>query len=125
MDEDQSARRNAQKYLKVIDPDYYELEGRTYNLLFGIVCRHVSNIVLATYFQFSAHVFFDDAWTDDAQLGRVPNDFVRQFFGVVSTAVRSVYLLCHVYERFKIWRAQIFLKQKAIRRYLITVKLMV
>jgi len=28
MDEDQCARRNAQKYLKIIDPDYYEFEGR-------------------------------------------------------------------------------------------------
>ena len=27
MDEDQSARKNAQKYLKVVDPDYYEIEG--------------------------------------------------------------------------------------------------
>jgi chitin synthase len=27
MDEDQSARRNAQKYLKIVDPDYYEFEG--------------------------------------------------------------------------------------------------
>lgn len=27
LDEDQCARRNAQKYLKVIDPDYYEFEG--------------------------------------------------------------------------------------------------
>jgi len=27
MDEDQAARRNAQKYLEVVDPDYYEFEG--------------------------------------------------------------------------------------------------
>jgi len=27
MDEDQSARRLAQKYFEVVDPDYYELEG--------------------------------------------------------------------------------------------------
>lgn len=27
LDEDQCARRNAQKYLSVVDPDYYELEG--------------------------------------------------------------------------------------------------
>lgn len=27
MDEDQCARRNAQKYLKVVDPDYYEFES--------------------------------------------------------------------------------------------------
>jgi chitin synthase len=27
MDSDQSARRLAQDYLKIVDPDYYELEG--------------------------------------------------------------------------------------------------
>ena len=29
MDEDQSARRVAQKYLKVVDADYYEFESKT------------------------------------------------------------------------------------------------
>lgn len=29
MDEDQCARRNAQKYLRIVDPDYYEFEGKT------------------------------------------------------------------------------------------------
>lgn len=40
MDEDQCARRVAQKYLRVVDPDYYEFEsmlvskiGRTYTEL--------------------------------------------------------------------------------------------
>lgn len=28
MDEDQCARRNAQKYLRIVDPDYYEFEGK-------------------------------------------------------------------------------------------------
>jgi hypothetical protein len=28
MDEDQSARRVAQKYLRVVDPDYYEFESK-------------------------------------------------------------------------------------------------
>jgi chitin synthase len=27
MDSDQSARRNAQKYFEIVDPDYYEFEG--------------------------------------------------------------------------------------------------
>lgn len=40
MDEDQCARRNAQKYLKIIDPDYYEFE---------------------------AHIFFDDAFDQVGQ----------------------------------------------------------
>lgn len=33
MDEDQSARRVAQKYLGIVDPDYYELEGEIFNSL--------------------------------------------------------------------------------------------
>ena len=36
MDEDQSARRVAQKYLKVVDADYYEFESKT-NLKFIII----------------------------------------------------------------------------------------
>lgn len=32
MDEDQCARRNAQKYLRIVDPDYYEFEGIILNL---------------------------------------------------------------------------------------------
>jgi hypothetical protein len=28
MDEDQSARRNAQQWLQVVDPDYYEFESK-------------------------------------------------------------------------------------------------
>lgn len=28
LDEDQSARRVAQKYLRVVDPDYYEFESK-------------------------------------------------------------------------------------------------
>ena len=35
MDEDQSARRVAQKYLKVVDADYYEFESKN-NLKFII-----------------------------------------------------------------------------------------
>lgn len=30
LDEDQSARRVAQKYLGIVDPDYYELESKYY-----------------------------------------------------------------------------------------------
>ena len=30
MDEDQSARRVAQKYLKVVDADYYEFESESF-----------------------------------------------------------------------------------------------
>lgn len=34
LDEDQSARRVAQKYLGIVDPDYYELEGKQTRILF-------------------------------------------------------------------------------------------
>jgi len=56
MDEDQSARRVAQKYLKVVDPDYYEFE---------------------------THIFFDDAFElsdvcdDWMQVNRFVRDFVE------------------------------------------------
>ena len=39
MDEDQSARRVAQKYLKVVDADYYEFESKK-NLKFIIILVH-------------------------------------------------------------------------------------
>lgn len=62
MDEDQCARKNAQKYLKVVDPDYYELE---------------------------AHIFFDDAWETSETTGeRIPNSYVHQFVSVINDAVR-------------------------------------
>ena len=48
MDEDQSARRVAQKYLKVVDADYYEFESKT-NLkvikIFCLVLAIISNIL--------------------------------------------------------------------------------
>lgn len=38
LDEDQSARRVAQKYLGIVDPDYYELESKyTNHLLFLLI----------------------------------------------------------------------------------------
>ena len=48
MDEDQSARRVAQKYLKVVDADYYEFESKK-NLKihhnFSLVLVIISNIL--------------------------------------------------------------------------------
>ncbi|VDP06157.1 unnamed protein product [Soboliphyme baturini] len=65
MDEDQSARKNAQKYLKVVDRDYYELE---------------------------IHIMFDDAWEYDENLQcRVPNQYVRQFMTVIDEAASAVH----------------------------------
>merc|ERR1712038_594861 len=54
MDEDQSARRVAQKYLKVVDSDYYEFE---------------------------THIFFDDAFeiADVNDEWMQVNDFVHTF----------------------------------------------
>ncbi|VDO40632.1 unnamed protein product [Haemonchus placei] len=64
MDEDQCARRNAQKYLKVIDPDYYEFE---------------------------AHIFFDDAFDTDEYGNPVINKFVKQLVEVVDQAASAVH----------------------------------
>lgn len=46
LDEDQCARRVAQKYLRVVDPDYYEFESKYYiilNLIFS--CKQSEKIV--------------------------------------------------------------------------------
>ncbi|WKX94586.1 hypothetical protein Q1695_011678 [Nippostrongylus brasiliensis] len=64
MDEDQCARRNAQKYLKVIDPDYYEFE---------------------------AHIFVDDAFDIDEAGDPVINKFVKQIVNVVDQAASAVH----------------------------------
>lgn len=66
MDEDQSARRNAQKYLRIIDPDYYEFE---------------------------THIFFDDAFElsdDDDELMQV-NRFVKQLVDAINIAASNVH----------------------------------
>ncbi|KAH9413306.1 Chitin synthase 2 [Dermatophagoides pteronyssinus] len=66
MDEDQCARRNAQKYLRIIDPDYYEFE---------------------------VHIFFDDAFElcDENDEDMVVNRFVKQFVQVIDTAASYVH----------------------------------
>uniref|UniRef100_T1J5I3 chitin synthase n=1 Tax=Strigamia maritima TaxID=126957 RepID=T1J5I3_STRMM len=66
MDEDQSARRTAQKYLNVVDPDYYEFE---------------------------THIFFDDAFevSDDNDDDSVVNSFVKQLVNVMDTAASDVH----------------------------------
>ncbi|GBM97395.1 Chitin synthase chs-2 [Araneus ventricosus] len=66
MDEDQCARRNAQKYLRIVDPDYYEFE---------------------------VHVFFDDAFElcdgDDEEM--VVNRFVKLLMQIMDTAASNVH----------------------------------
>ncbi|KAK0393708.1 hypothetical protein QR680_000363 [Steinernema hermaphroditum] len=64
LDEDQSARRNAQKYLKVIDPDYYEFE---------------------------AHIFFDDAFDVNDYGEPVINKYVKQLIEKVDEAASIVH----------------------------------
>ena len=61
MDEDQSARRVAQKYLKVVDADYYEFE---------------------------THIFFDDAYeiSDTCDDWMQVNQFVRLFVKCIDEA---------------------------------------
>jgi chitin synthase len=64
MDEDQCARRNAQKYLKVVDPDYYEFES---------------------------HILIDDAFDVNDYGEPVINKFVKQFIEKVDDAARYIF----------------------------------
>ncbi|XP_071550893.1 chitin synthase chs-2 isoform X4 [Panulirus ornatus] len=66
MDEDQSARRVAQKYLKVVDLDYYEFE---------------------------THIFFDDAFeiSDDNEDENVVNQFVKLLVNLMDDAATHVH----------------------------------
>ncbi|VDI35520.1 chitin synthase [Mytilus galloprovincialis] len=66
LDNDQCARKNAQKFFDVVDPDYYEFE---------------------------AHIFFDDAFEphDDDEYEYHVNSFVKQFMRVLDTAASKVH----------------------------------
>ncbi|KAL0119832.1 hypothetical protein PUN28_007929 [Cardiocondyla obscurior] len=66
LDEDQCARRVAQKYLKVVDPDYYEFE---------------------------THIFFDDAFelSDHDDNESQVNRFVKLLVGTVDEAASDVH----------------------------------
>ncbi|PAV79546.1 hypothetical protein WR25_20899 isoform B [Diploscapter pachys] len=64
LDEDQCARRNAQKYLKIIDPDYYEFE---------------------------AHIYFDDAFDVNEYGEPVINKFVKQLLEIIDQAASAVH----------------------------------
>ncbi|VDP20092.1 unnamed protein product [Heligmosomoides polygyrus] len=98
MDEDQCARRNAQKYLKVIDPDYYEFEAHiffddAFDTVDGdiVINKFVKQIVIdPDYYEFEAHIFFDDAFdTVDGDI--VINKFVKQIVSVVDQAASAVH----------------------------------
>ncbi|XP_046403163.1 chitin synthase chs-2 isoform X1 [Ischnura elegans] len=66
LDEDQSARRVAQKYLRVVDPDYYEFE---------------------------THIFFDDAFelADEDEEENVVNRFVKLLVSTIDEAAMHVH----------------------------------
>nr|CAD2147597.1 unnamed protein product [Meloidogyne enterolobii] len=64
LDEDQCARRNAQRYLKIVDPDYYEFE---------------------------AHIYLDDAFELNEHNNPIPNKFVHQLLGSMNEAASSVH----------------------------------
>ncbi|XP_013398991.1 uncharacterized protein LOC106165353 [Lingula anatina] len=64
MDVDQSARSNAQEYFGITDPDFYEFE---------------------------AHVFFDDAMEDTAEGEKACNIFVKQMVDVIELAATSIH----------------------------------
>ncbi|XP_050718358.1 chitin synthase chs-2-like isoform X3 [Eriocheir sinensis] len=66
MDEDQSARRVAQKYLKIVDLDYYEFE---------------------------THIFFDDAFeiSDENEDENVVNQFVKMLVNMMDDAATHVH----------------------------------
>eukprot|EP00106_Octopus_bimaculoides_P003471 XP_014770913.1 PREDICTED: uncharacterized protein LOC106869619 [Octopus bimaculoides] len=64
MDIDQSARRNAQDYFNVQDPDFYEFE---------------------------AHIFVDDAMEFNDRRQWMPNCFVKQLVSVVDKAASAIH----------------------------------
>ncbi|CAD5215711.1 unnamed protein product [Bursaphelenchus xylophilus] len=64
MDEDQAARKNAQKYLKVVDPDYYEFE---------------------------AHILIDDAFEMNDYGEPIINKYVETFIDKVDEAASAVH----------------------------------
>jgi hypothetical protein len=58
MDEDQSARRVAQKYLRVVDPDYYEFESkqrhfsRSFSFFITFTVITFTCTIIITFFMF-------------------------------------------------------------------------
>lgn len=92
LDEDQCARRVAQKYLKVVDPDYYEFESES---------RCISNLVISVSrllfrtreYVASAHIFFDDAFelSDHDENESQVNRFVKLLVGTLDEAASDVH----------------------------------
>ena len=40
-------------------------------------------------FRLEVHIFFDDAWTDDRECGRVPNEYFKLLFDVLMELTRA------------------------------------
>ena len=45
MDDDQCARKNAQRFFDVVDPDYYEFEGKIKNSTFNVVTEIICSFM--------------------------------------------------------------------------------
>uniref|UniRef100_A0A1I8BEZ9 chitin synthase n=1 Tax=Meloidogyne hapla TaxID=6305 RepID=A0A1I8BEZ9_MELHA len=50
-------------------------------------------------FRLEIHIFFDDAWTDDRECGRVPNDYFKLLFDVLIELTRSENFETDLYTR--------------------------
>lgn len=105
LDEDQCARRVAQKYLRVVDPDYYELESKfsctndietcTVQVMLFTVIMNVTfkNTNINIIFLYLAHIYFDDAFEisdhsdDDSQVNR----FVKLLVTTMDEAATEVH----------------------------------
>ena len=46
--------------------------------------------------QFSAHVFFDDAWEDQAECGRTPNEYFKTLFNLLLELTQYFFVLARV-----------------------------
>ena len=59
----------------------FKLEGGSFKLVFGVTLATLSTSV-------SAHIFLDDAWEDDPEFGRVPNQYFRLLFDILMHLTR-------------------------------------
>ena len=94
MDIDQSARRQARDEFQVIDPDYYDMEGKEEDVVsergpsieWAQSEPFASTKTLPNLYSPIAHVFFDDAFYHDENQQRTLNMFVKDFFEAINKA---------------------------------------
>lgn len=93
LDEDQCARRVAQKYLKVVDPDYYEFESKFSAALIFQPKPSSNSYSIQFNSSFSAHIFFDDAFelSDIDENESQINRFVKLLIGTLDEAASDVH----------------------------------